>query len=102
MTLKEALNNEEIAKKFETAGSMEEVLGILKDNGVEATEEELFAAIGEMGEQGDGELSDESLEKVAGGVNFFGLGAKVLLMMLKLGKIKAFNLPRAVLRMLGK
>ena len=39
MTLQEALNNEEIAKKFETAESMDDVIATLKDYGVEATEE---------------------------------------------------------------
>jgi len=105
MTLKEALNNEEIAKKFESATSMEEILSVLKEKGVETTEEELLATIGsEIGDQEEGELSDESLEGVAGGLvlpNLWSLGAKAILKLLKSGVLRTPLIPPIIRRRLG-
>ena len=85
----EMLNKEEIEKKLETAESMEEVISILNENGAETTEEEL---IDMMKKEEDGELSDESLEGVAGGVILpiflRGLGIKAIKRLILLGKIK--------------
>ncbi len=63
MTLKEALNNEEINKECENANSMEDVLATLKTHGIETTKEEIVDALAEMGEN----LSEDELESVAGG-----------------------------------
>ena len=65
MTLKEALNNEEIAKRLEEAGNQDAMAGILEECGIEVTEEELAALASAAGE----ELTDENLENVAGGIN---------------------------------
>ena len=64
MTLKEALTNEEIAKKCEEAQSFEDVLAQLKAYGIETTKEEIVDALAEMGE----EITDDELESVAGGI----------------------------------
>ena len=55
----------EIMEKLKAAKSAEELLDIAKANGKELTAEQaktLFAGL-----HGDGELSDEDLDKVAGG-----------------------------------
>ena len=99
MTLQEALNNEEIAKKFEEAKSMDDVLTTLKEYGVEASEEELMNAIAEEG----GELTEDQLENVAGGAlfpNLFKIGTKAILELIRKNILKPFNLPKAILRML--
>lgn len=101
MTLKEALNNEEIANKFDSAESMDDIIATLKEYGVEATEEEVMSAIAEEG----GELTEDQLENVAGGSiitsMLIGLGARKLLELIRKKKIKPINLPKTILRMLG-
>ena len=59
----EIINNEEISARIENAESVEEVLQILAENGLETTAEEL--GILKVGEES--ELDEESLEAVAGG-----------------------------------
>lgn len=66
MNLKEALNNEEIVKKLESAGGTEEAAAILKEYSIEITEEEAA----ELAVAVKGELTEENLEEVAGGVSF--------------------------------
>lgn len=66
MDPKETMNDEELIKKVGEAEDIEAVLGILKENGVEATEEELT-------KKDEDELSDESLEEVAGGLNILSI-----------------------------
>ena len=89
MDLNEALNNEEIAKKFEDAKDMKDILNILKEAGVETTEEEVLKLLPSL----DDELTDENLEDVAGGsrgnglLGKFGIGLKVLWILIKSGKI---------------
>ena len=101
MTLNEALASEEIAKKFEDAGSMDEVLAILKEYGVDATEEELMNALADE----TGELSEDQLENVSGGLLLINpllkLGAKAILRLIKNKTIKPTTLPKAILKMLG-
>ena len=81
MTLNEALNSEEIAKKVEAVSSMDEAVGILKGYGVETTAEELAAMIPEE----DGELADDNLENVSGGCTWI---AGVPLLIYALWKMK--------------
>lgn len=66
MTLKEAMNNEEINRKVEEAKDAEEAARILVEYGVTVTGEELLALLPAE----DGELTDENLEDVAGGLGF--------------------------------
>ena len=77
MDPKETMNDEELIKKVGEAEDVEAVLGILKENGVEATEEELT-------KQEEDELTDESLEEVAGGLS--------VLSIYKAGKLTAAKL----------
>jgi len=81
MDPKETMKDEELIKKVREAEDVEAVLGILKENGVEATEEELT-------KKDEDELSDESLEEVAGGLSVFKLLDAVKLGM---AKIKALQ-----------
>lgn len=66
MTLKEAMNNEEINRKVEEAKDAEEAARILEEYGVTVTGEELLALLPAE----DGELTDDNLEDVAGGAMF--------------------------------
>jgi hypothetical protein len=59
----EIIANGDISARIENAESIEEVLQILADNGLETTAEELGILKGEEGS----ELDEESLEAVAGG-----------------------------------
>lgn len=60
----EIIENEEISALIESAASVDEVLAILRDNGLETTAEEL--GILNIGGEGD-ELDEAALEDVAGG-----------------------------------
>ena len=64
MTFQEAMNSEEIAKKMENISSMTEAVNILAGYGIETTEEELVAMLPTE----EGELTDENLEGVSGGL----------------------------------
>ena len=64
MKLDEAMNNEEIAKKLEDAHDMNEVINILKSEGVDTTEDELMGMLNSM----TGELPEDALENVSGGL----------------------------------
>ena len=64
MTLKEALNNEEINRKVEEVENAEDVARILEEYGVEFTAEDLISLV----PADSGELTDENLEDVAGGI----------------------------------
>ncbi|MBQ6513424.1 MAG: Nif11-like leader peptide family RiPP precursor [Clostridia bacterium] len=66
MDSKETKSGEELIKKVMEAENTEALLGILKEHGIEATEEELT-------KQDENELSDENLEEVAGGLNLSSL-----------------------------
>lgn len=104
MTLNEALHNNEIAEKIEEANNMEDILAALKKYGIETTEEELMNAISEE----NGELSDDQLEDVAGGLINIGLllptpTTRITIAIIKLiksGKLKPFNWPKSLKKML--
>ncbi len=70
------MNKEELIAKLKEAKSADEILALAKENGIELSEEkakELFAEL-----NASGELSDDDLDKVAGGnifdkfLEFFG------------------------------
>ncbi len=57
------MNKEELIAKLKEAKSADEILALAKENGIELDEEnELFAEL-----NASGELSDDNLDKVAGG-----------------------------------
>ena len=69
------MNKEEFISKLKEAKSADEILALAKENGIELDEEkakELFAEL-----NASGELSDDDLDKVAGG-NIFDKTRKVL------------------------
>lgn len=105
MTLNEALHNNEIAEKIEEANNMEDILAALKKYGIETTEEELMNAISEE----NGELSDDQLEDVAGGlINILPFPPPTaptritiaIIKLIKSGKLKPFNWPKSLKKML--
>ena len=62
---------EEQMKKFSEAKSVEEVLALAKEEGVEISEEEIrkyYNATRIAARDGEGELSDDELDNVAGGI----------------------------------
>ena len=62
---------EEQMKKFSEAKSVEEVLALAKEEGVEINEEEIrkyYNATRIPARDGEGELSDDELDNVAGGI----------------------------------
>ena len=61
----------EIIEKVKTAKSAEELLAMAKEENIELTEEQAAKAFAELNKMG--ELSDEELDNVAGGVNYDGL-----------------------------
>ncbi len=70
------MNKEEFIAKLKEAKSADEILALAKENGIELSEDkakELFSQL-----NASGELSDDDLEKVAGGnifdkfLEFFG------------------------------
>ncbi len=65
MSEKEIVVNEEMIKKAKTAGSVEELLVMAKENGYEMTEEEAKTVFSRF--NSTGELADDELETVAGG-----------------------------------
>ncbi len=69
------MNKEELIAKLKEAKSSDEILALAKENGIELDEEkakELFSQL-----NASGEMSDEDLDKVAGG-NIFDKTRKVL------------------------
>lgn len=66
-TINELLENEEFSEKMSTTETTEEVIKVFADYGVAVTEEELDAAVAYAKENG-GELSEDELNNVAGGV----------------------------------
>lgn len=70
----EILSNQELWNKFAGCTSKEEAAALLAQNGVEASVEEIREAVMQMVEKKpefvgqNGELSDEDMEQVAGGL----------------------------------
>ena len=60
----EILSNAEIDAKLDGAQDLAQVVGILREHGLEITENELMELVAE---RTDGELNEETLEAVAGG-----------------------------------
>lgn len=57
--------NEELVMKAKAVKSAEELMALAKENGMELTEEEASAYLGQLNKSG--ELSDEELDSVSGG-----------------------------------
>jgi predicted ribosomally synthesized peptide with nif11-like leader len=66
MNLEELMQNAEFTEKLEKAKDLDEVMTMIKEQGVEITKEELAAAMEQLNE---GELDENSLEDVAGGMS---------------------------------
>lgn len=78
---------EMIAKKIQEAGSPEEIIAIAKENGGELSAEEAQSVFDRL--HGTGELSDDQLEHVAGGMQDDKFWIKI-----NLGKLKInFEIP---------
>ena len=60
----EILSNAEIDAKLDGAQDLEQIVGILREQGLEITEDELAELVAE---NAGGELNEETLEAVAGG-----------------------------------
>ncbi len=67
MNEKEIVISEDLIKKAKTAGTVEELLAMAKENGYEMTEEEAKTAFSRL--NSTGEVADDELEAVAGGGN---------------------------------
>lgn len=66
--LQELENDREFAAKMEAAECTRDVISVLKEFGIEATEEELVAVLAEQEmAMENGELSEDMLDNVAGG-----------------------------------
>ena len=68
------MQSEEFTKKLESAQNLDEVLVMVKEQGVEITKEEVEAALKKLDE---GELDENSLEDVAGGAAAWKIGIGV-------------------------
>ena len=62
------MDNEKLAKELEACQSNEEILKVLADNGINVTAEEVDALVKKAQAQESGELGEDALEDVAGGV----------------------------------
>lgn len=73
------LENEEIGKRIKNAASVDEVVGILAENGINVTADELKEIVVPLDAALNGEELDEAaLEAVAGGVNWWKVGKLVV------------------------
>lgn len=73
----EISTNEELAEKFEQIASEQELEALLKENEVDCTEEQFNEFILAKAKE-SGELSDEQLEAVSGGIDWQECGRKIL------------------------
>ena len=82
MKLEELMQNEEFTAKLEKAKDLDEVLAMLKEQGIELSKENLETAVRQLDES---ELDESSLEAVAGGSVFSSViaGARALAKWLK-------------------
>ena len=63
------MNTEKLAKQLETCQSNEETLKVLAENGIEVTAEEMNEVMNQLQPQETtGELDENALEDVAGGI----------------------------------
>lgn len=60
-------NNEEVRLQLENTEQIDEIVAILKQNGIEVSLEEITAAIDQGAASESGELDESALEEVAGG-----------------------------------
>lgn len=82
MKLEELMQDEEFTAKLEKAKDLDEVLAMLKEQGIELSKENLETAVRQLDES---ELDESSLEAVAGGSVFSSViaGARALAKWLK-------------------
>ena len=66
MTIEELKTDKAFMEKIENAESIAEIVALFKDKGIDVTEEQLEAAADYYGKRE--ELSEDSLERVAGGI----------------------------------
>ena len=62
------MNKEELIAKLKEAMSSDEILALAKENGIELDEEKAKELFNQL--NASGELSDDDLDKVAGGIGF--------------------------------
>ncbi len=62
------MNKEELIAKLKEAKSSDEILALAKENGIELDEEKAKELFNQL--NASGELSDDDLDKVAGGIGF--------------------------------
>lgn len=62
------MDNEKLAKELEACQSNEEILKVLADNGINVTAEEMDEFVKKLRTQENGELGEDALEDVAGGL----------------------------------
>ncbi|MBO6159504.1 MAG: hypothetical protein J6P72_09660 [Firmicutes bacterium] len=74
------LQNEAIRENLMDCASVEDVLGILRESGVDASEQDLEELLMAVPTGANGELSEEALEDVSGGASFMARLRKVLRM----------------------
>ena len=63
------MDKEELVAKLKEAKSADEILALAKESGVELSEERARELFGQL--NANGELSDDDLDKVAGGMDFY-------------------------------
>lgn len=84
--LKELFSDQKFVDALEAANKAEEVVRLLAENGIELNTEDAEAFLTARNKASEGELSEDALDDVAGGIGGFGLavtGAKVLWYMWK-------------------
>lgn len=62
------MDNEKLAKDLEACQSKEEILKVLADNGISVSAEEMDEFVKKLQAQESGELGEDALEDVAGGL----------------------------------
>jgi hypothetical protein len=67
--INELINSEEFADEIENLETIEELQAAFKNHGVEMTADEIIDLGTKIAVSGDGEISEDDLKNVAGGVN---------------------------------
>ena len=70
--LEELFGSQEFVDALKAAGKAEEVVRLFAANGVEVSTEGAEAFLADRDKASDGELSEDALDGVAGGINAFG------------------------------